>query len=95
MAYGLRVKNAAGDEIVSITDHLGRVIGTVTTGTSSGSVSNAALAEAGAEPFGITYSLSSDPYLVQPNVSFSGSTMSWSWTDPAEATSCMIIYGVA
>lgn len=98
MIAGLRARKADGTVLWEISDRLNQFLGIVSsTGTADGSVTNAAFAEANAVPFCFVYSLSSNPYLAQPKVTFSGSTLSWTWdgtSDVAFRTPCRLIYGV-
>lgn len=81
-----------------ITDRLLQFLGVVSsTGTTDGSVVDAAFEEPDAEPFCITYSLDNDPYLTQPEIDITGDTLSWTWTgtgDAAYRTPCRLIYGI-
>lgn len=95
--WGFRAKKPTGEELWLITDRLGQFLGTTTTGTTNGSVTDAAFAEPNAEPFCFVYSLASTPFIEQPDISFAGSVMSWTWpagSSPGYRTSCLLVYGV-
>ena len=97
MTWGFRARKPSGEVMWELSDRCGQFLGTVNTGTTDGSVTNAAFAETGAEPFCFVYSLASSPYIEQPDVSFAGSTLSWTWdaaSSPGYRTACLLIYGV-
>jgi hypothetical protein len=95
MSLGYRDWNAAGNLIVDTNNRLSRVLGTVDiTGGVSGSVTNADFAQG--TPFWIctakeaSYSLYSGG---GPNISVSGSTLSWDFTGRAPRNA-RLVYGV-
>lgn len=94
MPQGLQIFDASGNCLLDITDRLTRVLGEVTTGAASGSITNAALTTGtpwylGANTDGSICS-SGEANIV---VSFSGSTMSWSYGS-GTAVNKSILYGV-
>ncbi|RRU23567.1 hypothetical protein [Stenotrophomonas sp. 278] len=92
MIAGLEVNDAAGQPVISVTDRLPRTLGTVWTGTTSGSVGHAGL-EQGEPWFTI---LGQEIGYVSPEVSFSGTTMTWTFESAVTAfrDNCLILYGV-
>lgn len=88
--YGFRAWDASGNITQDITDRLPRIIGVLTL-SSNGSV---IINEAGSQNdiFFNVVSLSSNP--VVPNISVSGTTLSWSNIDGTWATQAILIYGV-
>lgn len=92
MPQGLQLWDAAGNLIVDYTTRCGLVLGRVDVGTGnqSGSVSNGGLADGAPFYFCIA---EGDMGQKQPNVSFSGTTMSWSAAGFGTYTGS-IFYGV-
>jgi len=94
MAYGFRARDAAGNITVEYVDRLTRVLGTVETGTSNGSI---IIPPADGTPF---YALAGAAGLgvgiIYPTVSLSGRTLSWSFNFGASSwwRSVTIVYGV-
>jgi hypothetical protein len=97
MSYGLEVFDVSGNTTLSVTDRLTRVIGEVITGKSNGSVTNSEFLNGtpfyvfvermGLEEFSVRY---------WPQVTVSGSTMSWSFLGGNSNTrvSVRLLYGV-
>lgn len=91
---GLQVFDRGGNIVLDITDRLSRVLGSVNTGAVAGSTSNAALSSG--TPWHMntnadgTIMGTSDAQCV---VSFSGTTMSWSY-GAGTAKNVDILYGV-
>lgn len=92
MPQGLEVYNASGVLEMAVTDRLTRIIGeTTATGGTAGSVTNAGLATG--SPFWWVSRDSSSFYSIEPSITVSGDTLSWTW--PISTTgSFTIIYGV-
>lgn len=95
MPAGLQVFNAQGVDILDITSNLGLHLGTIETGTKAGSIVVPGFAQG--TPF----------YMIQgenpayagtnavPNVTISGTTLSWSWPHQyGYFSSVIIIYGI-
>lgn len=95
MPAGLQTWDASGNPLIDLTSRLGRIVGTHTTGSSNGSITNAGLA------LGTPFALISQPgsvvsnggtFYPSPTVSFSGTTMSWTFTGSGAPTT--IVYGI-
>lgn len=92
MPQGLQVFDASGNEILSVTDRISRVLGVTTiTANSAGSVSSAGFS--GLSPFWFCVPITSfDSYL--PEFSFNAGTNTLSWTWPvAGSADCRLVYG--
>jgi len=84
MPTGLQVFDATGRIMLDTTTRLGRIYSTFSSGVADGAVSVSALADGG-EPFVFVEDNSADltiatPY-AYPNVTVSGTTVSWSFVD--------------
>lgn len=92
MIAGLEVNDAAGRPVVDVTNRLPRTLGSVWTGTSDGSLGHAGFAQG--EPWFAM--LGQEVGNVSPEISFSGTTMSWTFQSALTAyrESCLILYGV-
>jgi hypothetical protein len=94
--YGFRVWDAAGNIIHDITDRLSRTLGVTTIGTASqtGSVTHAGFADG--EPYWICTSTdaSNQFFILAPNFSFFGTTLSWDWGTAIPRCNCQLVYGV-
>lgn len=102
MPAGLEVYDDNGVRTFSTNDRVGRVLGSVYTGTSNGAISHGELTNGQAFctvlPIGATPNLG-DLALGCPDVLISGSTISWTfagWVDQGNAyrTNCLLVYGV-
>jgi hypothetical protein len=93
MPQGLQVWDASGNLILDLTDRLGRILGISTlTPPTDGSVINADFATG--TPFWACVPVSSGRAPV-PNVSFSGTTLSWDFVAGISyGPSYRLIYGV-
>ncbi len=93
MGQGLQVWDAAGNQIVDVSDRLGRVLGVTTlTGGTDGSVSNAGLATG--TPFWACIPVATGA-APTPGISVSGTTLSWDFeAGIGYAPSYRLIYGV-
>lgn len=84
MPNGLQVFDASGGLVLDATTRLGRIYATFSSGTSDGSAVVPALADGG-QPFVFVEDNSADLTLASlyayPNVSVSGTTVSWSFVD--------------
>lgn len=93
MAYGLRVRDSAGNIKVDITDRLTRVVGSQSTGTSAGSLIVSGQGD-------VWYTIldavpTNGSGNMPPQVSLSGNVISWSWpTTSYGVRAVTIIYGV-
>jgi hypothetical protein len=87
---GLQVYDASSNLILDVTDSLGTVLGTVSTGTTSGSVTDANFANG--TPFWAHLPLATNYLSLPPDITFSGTTLTWTFT--GGGTSSTIIYGV-
>ena len=94
MAYGIKVWDASGNTVMDSSTRLGRILGTTTTGTSNGSISNSAFSQG--SPFYTVYTIGGSGYDVQPYVYVSGTSLVWYWDTSGASynASCLIIYGV-
>lgn len=92
MGAGLQVFDASGEIVSDDSTQIGRVLGYVDTGTSDGSLTNATLAEG--KPWYQIMGLDVGYYCLLAEVSFSGTTMSWTFNGSTYKNSCRIIYGV-
>ena len=101
MAVGLQIWNSGGGLIFDTNDRVGRVVGTLYTGGSNGSIYNAEVASG--QGFAIPYAVGSfntDPYsgslLCLPSVRVDGGTISWDYSQPSGwgTYNCLIVYGV-
>lgn len=91
MPQGLQVFDASGNEILSVTDRISRVLGITTiSGGSPGSVSNAGFA--GLTPFWICTPLVSYGTF-SPQFSFDAGTNTLSWTWPVSGPDHQLVYG--
>lgn len=91
MPQGLQVFDASGNEILSVTDRISRVLGVTTiTGGSAGSVTNAGFA--GLTPFWMCTPLVSFPTYA-PQFSFNAGTNTLSWTWPRTGADHQLVYG--
>lgn len=93
MALGARFFDAAGNVNSDVTSSLGRKLGTVTTGTANGSVSNSRFAD-GIGWYVVLPLSGTVITTIMPSVSISGTTLSWTFPVPSAAVNSLIIYGV-
>lgn len=91
MPAGLQVFDASGNLVTNITDRIGRVLGTIETGTSNGSVTGVSGFSTGT-PFKMCVTLSGLGYYM-PTVTISGTTLSWTFPSGGQSE-CIIVYGV-
>lgn len=92
MAYGLQVFDAAGNLTLDTADSLTRLIGSVTV-SANGSLSDTAFLTG--RPF--YYLIATTSGGITPEVSFSGSTMTWTYTPTATFSTLgtfILVYGV-
>lgn len=90
MAF-FEVRDAAGNVIVSLDSRLPRIIGQVNTGTTNGSITNAALANG--TPFAIPLPSDANSSRVTVNIIFSGTTMSWYFDNTPPTVGYTLLYG--
>lgn len=76
------VYNADGSLQFDLSNRLGRIVGTVATGTSNGSATVAGLAEGQGFWFRTETSVNTSTAKELPEVSFSGTTVSWVFRNP-------------
>jgi len=98
--YGLRVRDASGNVLVDISTRILRLVGTVQTGTTNGSITVPDDAS-GTVFFMLTgqdRSVTNSGYAEIPKVTLSGRTISWTFsgsTTPSSGRiSSLIVYGV-
>lgn len=93
MAYGIRIRDAAGNITLDTTHRAGRIIGSLHSGTAAGSITVPGFAQG--EGFGIAV-----PFLGAgvfcPIVTVSGTTLSWDWDANSFGyrSNSLILYGV-
>jgi hypothetical protein len=98
MAQGMQVWDADGNLTVDTSDFLGRVLGSTSTGASNGSLGHAGLDDG--VPFAVCLpSIASDvaptyDALYAPDISFAGTTMSWTYEAGKPAVNNLIVFGV-
>ena len=95
MPVGLQIWDAAGNIVLDTNYRTARRLGSVVTGTSNGSLSIPDLVQG--QPFFISEPLLNNvAYYVLPNVTISGTTLSWSFPSqyPSSRNSMSITYGV-
>lgn len=90
MAYGLRTYDAAGNIMVDTSTRLTRVLGS-TTVSSTGSVTVPEFATDGS-PWYAVFVDQSTPY-AEPEITFSGTTLSWNYGSASPRATVFIIYG--
>lgn len=98
---GLEVYSASGTLVFGLTTKTGRIIDKAATGAANGSVTAAALASG--TPFYYILPLENnwaalgfeDSIKQPPSVSFSGTTMTWTYPGSGSKLDCLIYYGVA
>lgn len=94
MTYGLKVWDASGATLTLDTDYqITRVLGTVSTGTSSGSTTFP-FAAAGGTPWWSLIVTTTVSGAQRPDVTRSGDTLSWAFSASGTPTDCKIIAGV-
>jgi len=91
MSFGIRVRDEWGNVILDMGMRSGFIIGAVTLSTNnqSGSLADAGLSQG--EPF---YFLESSSLGAGPDVTFSGTQMSWQSSDPSNVWGGDIYYGI-
>lgn len=94
MPLGMQVWDASGNLIVDTATYMGRILGTVSTGTSNGSVTNAGFATG--QPWWFITRKTSSAYMYTPKITISGNTLSWQFESGtyANKADCLITYGV-
>lgn len=94
MPVGLQCWDVNGNLTLDVTDRLTRVLGTVETGTSSGSVTDANLANG--TPWFVMRDTSDYEMLSEANCSvvISGNAVTWTFVGSGTKTNKKIIYGV-
>lgn len=97
MSQGLQIWDAGGALVMDTTTRVATLVGRVATGTSNGSVSNAALAKGVPIYFTVLdQSAQTNPYWqYYPSFFISGTTLSWSFSDkyPQYRASLIVTYG--
>lgn len=94
MPVGLEVYDVSGRPVVRLTDRLGAIVGVFNTGTSAGSVSVPGLARG--SPFYVIQTgwSSSVGASNLPQISISGTTVSWSIPYPGDTQAVTVYVGV-
>lgn len=94
MSFGLEVYGQDGNVTLSVTDRAGRILGSVNSGTSPGSINVPALSSG--SPFYILRSEWLGVTLCPPTVTISGTQISWTFADPTftDRVAAEIFYGV-
>ncbi|WP_423820826.1 hypothetical protein V5738_10840 [Salinisphaera sp. SPP-AMP-43] len=91
--YGLRVRSPAGVYTLTPDDRISRIIGSVDTGTSSGSHSDSRLRDG--EPFFfLVPHYRSGEVFSNVSVSIDHSGLSWKFQNPSSAVNYTIYYGL-
>lgn len=94
MAFGLIIRDSAGNVMLDLSKRLGRIIGFVDTGAgTSGSVTGITQFNDGV-PFFFTVPLSAEDKFYSPTVTISGTTLSWVFTNTIWAQATRIFYGI-
>jgi hypothetical protein len=97
MSYGLEVWDDGGNNTLSVTNRLTRVIGEVITGKTNGSVTSSEFLN-GTPFYAFVERMGLEEYAVRywPQVTVSGSTVSWSFLggDSNTRVSVRLLYGV-
>lgn len=94
MPAGLQVWDAAGNLVVDITTRLSRFLGSVNSGTSAGSISVPDLVQGTPFYFVIISGGAVPVGSFGPEVTFSGTTMSWTFAPGRTPLAATIFYGV-
>ncbi len=94
MPVGLEVYDASGGPVVRLTDRLGAIVGVFNTGTTAGSVSVPGLARGAAFYIVQTGWSSAVGASNLPQISISGTTVSWSIPFPGDTQSVTVYVGV-
>lgn len=97
MAVGLQVWDANGNLVVDITDRLSKILGTVYTGSSNGSVTVSGLSEG--EPFCTACPIAVQGgnlfNLIPPRITINkeANTVSWQFTSTFQSASYLVLGG--
>jgi hypothetical protein len=91
MPQGLQTWNSAGDLTLDTNYDVGRVLGITSITSSAGSVTDAGLTTG--RPFWWYMKDDGGSFSTQPDISVSGSTLSWSWPSGGGSNG-RILYGV-
>ena len=94
MPAGLEVYDASGRPVVRLTDRLGAIVGVFSTGTAAGSINIPGLARGA--PFYVVQTGWSSAVVASnlPQISISGTTVSWSIPFPGDTQSVTVYVGV-
>lgn len=94
MPAGLEVYDASGRPVVRLTDRLGAIVGIFSTGTAAGSINIPGLARG--VPFYVVQTGWSSAVGASnlPQISISGTTVSWSSPFPGDMQSVTVYVGV-
>lgn len=96
MAWGLRLRDSAGNVLVDITTRLTRMIGSLQTGTTNGSITDVA-GFTGQSVWWALVPTGAVGIKLAPAVTYNASTKTLSWATPSgrpSHTNCVLIYGV-
>jgi hypothetical protein len=93
VAQGLQIFDASGNLILDLGDATGRFLGSIDTGNVDGSTTNAALTSG--TPFAVVLLKSGSTFgFKTPDVTFSGTTMSWTYDGATSKNDATILFGV-
>jgi hypothetical protein len=97
MALGLQIYNASNERILSITDSLTKFVGVISFGENSNNGSQVFAALAGGRPFATVFRTSTSAATwITPLVTFSGTTVSWTFPtyfNASNRAACQIVVG--
>lgn len=95
MPAGIQIWNAAGVEVMNITSRLGLYLGTIETGTTAGSINVPGLSKGTPFAFALGEQWAYAGQSSVPNITISGTTISWSWSQQyGYFASVTIVYGI-
>lgn len=91
----MQIWDSSGNLIMDTNTRMGRYLGTTSTGTANGSVTDARFTSSTGTPFWFINGKGDTVYAV-PTVTYSANVLSWDWgTLPlAYRVDCILIYGV-
>lgn len=90
MAFGLRIKDAAGAIQVQYTDSLPRIVAEFYTGTSDGAVNIPELSGAASSTYFVLGGNQIASFLNMPEITISGTVVSWAFVSATERVSVLV-----